>query len=110
MVSGNQDLSAALLGGAVMAPAHARHSPPCPTKGPGGRARTRTRTQDGRAPTANHRSAWKEVNPMRRPSLEELQRQVEENGGCEATDGCFVEPDGTCEHDQPSWLLALGLI
>jgi hypothetical protein len=50
MVSGNQALSAALLGGAVMAPAHARHSPPCPTQGPGGRARTRTRTQDGRAP------------------------------------------------------------
>jgi hypothetical protein len=47
---------------------------------------------------------------MRRPSLEELQRQVEEDGGCEATDGCFVEPDGHCEHGQPSWLLALGLI
>ncbi|HET9290836.1 MAG TPA: hypothetical protein VFQ49_07095 [Actinomycetes bacterium] len=47
---------------------------------------------------------------MRRPSLEELQRQVEEYGGCEATDGCFVEPDGTCDHGQPSWLLALGLI
>ena len=47
---------------------------------------------------------------MRRPSLEELQRQVEEDGGCAATDGCFVEPDGTCNHGQPSWLLALGLI
>jgi hypothetical protein len=61
-------------------------------------------------PTANAQPAWKEVNPMRRPSLEELQRQIEEDGGCEATDGCFVEPDGTCEHGQPSWLLALGLI
>jgi hypothetical protein len=47
---------------------------------------------------------------MRRPSLEELQRQVEEDSGCEATDGCFVEPDGTREHGQPSWLLAHGLI
>jgi hypothetical protein len=47
---------------------------------------------------------------MRRPSLEELQRQVEEDGGCEAVDGCFVEPDGYCEHGQPSWLLELGLI
>jgi hypothetical protein len=47
---------------------------------------------------------------MRRPSLAELQRQLEEEGGCEATDGCFVEPDGYCEHHQPSWLLALGLI
>ena len=47
---------------------------------------------------------------MRRPSLEELQRQLEEDGGCEATDGCWVEPDGTCDHGQPSWLLALCLI
>ena len=60
-------------------------------------------------PTANHHPR-EEVNRMRRPSLEELQRQVEEDGGCEATDGCFVEPDGTCDHGQPSWLLALGLI
>jgi hypothetical protein len=29
---------------------------------------------------------------------------------CEATDGCTVEPDGTCEHGHPSWLLRLGLI
>jgi hypothetical protein len=29
---------------------------------------------------------------MRRPSLEELQRQVEEDGGCEATDGCWSNP------------------
>jgi hypothetical protein len=109
-VSGDHDLSAALLGLRRHGPAPTRHSPPCPTKGPvGGR-------EPGPAPrtdaplTANHRSTWKEVNPMRRPSLEELQRQVEEDGGCEATDGCFVEPDGTCDHGQPSWLLALGLI
>ena len=77
--------------------------------GPGGRARTRNPAMDGRAP---HRQPppRKEVNGMRRPSLEELQRQVEEDGGCEATDGCFVEPDGTCDHGQPSWLLVLGLI
>jgi hypothetical protein len=61
-------------------------------------------------PTANPSPGWEEVNQMRRPSLEELQRQVEEDGGCEATDGCFVEPDGTCDHGQPSWLLALGLV
>jgi hypothetical protein len=29
---------------------------------------------------------------------------------CEATDGCTVEPDGTCEHGHPSWLLYLDLI
>jgi hypothetical protein len=65
---------------------------------------------DGRAPHRQPQPAWKGVNRMRRPSLEELQRQVEEDGGCEATDGCFVEPDGTCNHGQPSWLVALGLI
>jgi len=47
---------------------------------------------------------------MRRPSLEELHRQLEEDGGGAATDGCFVEPDGSCDHGQPSWLLALGPI
>ena len=38
---------------------------------------------------------------------------TEENneGGCSALCGCFVEPDGHCErHNKPSFLLALGLI
>jgi hypothetical protein len=67
-------------------------------------------TQDGRAPHRQPQPARKEVNRMRRPSLEELQRQLEDEGGCEATECCLVEPDGYCEHGQPSWLLALGLI
>lgn len=32
------------------------------------------------------------------------------DGGCKAVDGCWVEPDGVCEHSYPSWLLALGWI
>ena len=32
------------------------------------------------------------------------------DGGCEAVDGCWTEPDGTCEHGLPSWMLALNLI
>ncbi len=32
------------------------------------------------------------------------------DAGCEAIDGCWVEADGTCEHGQPSWLLAMGMI
>ena len=32
------------------------------------------------------------------------------DGCCEATDGCLVEPDGTCPHGFPSWFLQLGLI
>jgi hypothetical protein len=43
------------------------------------------------------------------PDLETLM-EWEAEGGCEATDGCWVEPDGHCEHGHPSWLLALGLI
>lgn len=32
------------------------------------------------------------------------------DGGCEALDGCWVEPDGTCEHGRPSWLMAMGWV
>lgn len=46
---------------------------------------------------------------VEQPDIEELQEDMEE-GGCEATDGCWVEPDGTCEHGHPSWLLKLGYI
>jgi hypothetical protein len=30
--------------------------------------------------------------------------------GGEATDGCWVEPDGICPHGCQSWFLVLGLI
>ena len=43
------------------------------------------------------------------PSLEELEEWTADCG-CEATDGCWVEADGMCEHGHPSWLLRLGLI
>jgi hypothetical protein len=33
-----------------------------------------------------------------------------EEGGCEAPDGCWVEPDGICEHGHRSWLLIMGMI
>jgi hypothetical protein len=108
-VSG-QDRSAALPGLCREGPANSYRSPSVPH--PGARwvgANPEPPLEDGRAP---HRQPppREEVNRMRRPSLEELQRQVEEDGGGEATDGCWVEPDGTCDHGQPSWLLALGLI
>jgi hypothetical protein len=32
------------------------------------------------------------------------------DGGCEATDGCWVEADGYCEHGKPSWLIHLGFL
>ena len=43
------------------------------------------------------------------PSLEQLEQWLMD-GICEATDGCIVEPDGTCPHGCSSWLLELGLI
>ena len=45
------------------------------------------------------------------PSIETLMAW-EAEGGCEAAcpEQCWVEPDGTCTHGNPSWLLKLGLI
>lgn len=43
------------------------------------------------------------------PTIEQLERWMSE-GGCEATDGCWVEPDGKCEHRHSSWMLRMGLI
>ena len=106
----SQNRSAALPGLCRDAQPDPYHSPSVPH--PGARwagANPDPTPRTDAPPTANHHPR-EEVNRIRRPSLEELQRQVEEDGDCEATDGCFVEPDGTCEHGQPSWLLALGLI
>lgn len=44
------------------------------------------------------------------PDMETLEAWLWEEGGCEATDSCWVEADGTCPHGHPSWLLKLGLI
>ncbi len=44
-----------------------------------------------------------------KPDIEQLQIWSEE-GGCETPDGCWVEPDGTCEHGHKSWLLIMGMI
>lgn len=43
------------------------------------------------------------------PHLDML-RAWEAGGYCEATDGCTIEPDGTCEHGHISWLRYVGLI
>lgn len=44
--------------------------------------------------------------------IEELLHEWHDEGGCEATceHGCWVEPDGACEHGAESWLRALGWI
>jgi hypothetical protein len=43
------------------------------------------------------------------PDMETLEEWVHE-GGAETTDGCWVEPDGYCEHAHVSWLVYLGMI
>ena len=52
---------------------------------------------------------WIPVEPEDIPDQETLEGWVFDSG-CEAVDGCWVEPDGTCPHGSPSWLLVLGLI
>ena len=44
------------------------------------------------------------------PDIETLQMWMDDDGGCEATDGCWTEVDGTCPHGHKSWLLELGLV
>lgn len=44
------------------------------------------------------------------PDLETLEDWVYDRGYPEATDGCMVEPDGTCPHGHPSWMIVLCII
>jgi hypothetical protein len=54
---------------------------------------------------------WPEGDvPYATPSIEELWDWADEYGQCQATDGCWCEVDGHCEHGHPSWLTELGLI
>jgi len=52
------------------------------------------------------------AKPKLRPSDVETLMEWEAEGGCEAAcpHHCWVEPDGTCPHGHPSWLLRMGLI
>lgn len=52
------------------------------------------------APTTAHR---------KRPSIATMQNWMFD-GVARATDGCEVEPDGTCEHGAQSWLIVEGII
>ena len=54
------------------------------------------------------RRQWLQKN---KPSLNQLIRW-ENDGGCEAAcpEGCWVEPDGYCEHGHPSWLRLFRMI
>lgn len=43
------------------------------------------------------------------PSIKTMEKWLCD-GIARATDGCKVEPDGTCPHGKQSWLLVLGYI
>jgi len=45
----------------------------------------------------------------KQPSIKTFEKWVCD-GVAKATDGCTVEPDGTCPHGHVSWLLYLGYI
>lgn len=50
---------------------------------------------------------WPDTSQIR-PPIEDLWDWVDEYGQCTATDGCWVEPAGVCEHGHQSWLVELG--
>jgi hypothetical protein len=52
---------------------------------------------------------WPEPT-VKEPDFETLETWLWKDGGCQATDGCWVSMDGHCPHGHPSWLLRLGLI
>jgi len=61
------------------------------------------RPTDTRDPTT-----WPEPTTAR-PDIDTLMEWSEE-GGCEATDGCWVEPDGSCPHGHVAWMIFLRMI
>lgn len=60
----------------------------------------------GKKPT--QRPNWPEPT-ISAPDLEEIENWIWDDGGCQATDGCWTEIDGVCPHGHPSWWLRLRL-
>ena len=50
-----------------------------------------------------------EIRWFKFPSRRRLEHWVFDSVA-ETPDGCETEPDGSCEHGWPSWLIVLGLI
>lgn len=62
-------------------------------------------------PDRDNRTGQSVIKPtVEAPDIETLKAWMWEDGGCEATDGCWVEVDGVCPHGHPSWALELGLV
>jgi hypothetical protein len=60
-------------------------------------------------PKCHRKRGEKHKATMPSPSLKTLEKWSFD-GVSKATDGCRVEPDGTCQHGHLSWLLRLGYI
>lgn len=58
---------------------------------------------------ADYKAKYPDAIQVTVPRIEEIEEWAEDEG-CEAIDGCWIEPDGYCEHGFPSWLIALGWI
>ena len=73
------------------------------------RPRQSAKTHTGPAAPKHHHGNDTSYAGQSQPSTEQIEEWLAE-GGAEATDGCWVEPDGTCEHGCKSWLIVMGLI
>ncbi len=51
-----------------------------------------------------------EAKPSKKPPSQKTLERWSMDGVAKAVDGCKVEPDGTCPHGSPSWLLKLGYL
>ena len=49
------------------------------------------------------------MKQTKQPTERTMERWIMD-GYARATDGCKVEPDGTCHHGAKSWLMVLGFI
>lgn len=50
------------------------------------------------------------VSRCRKPPTLKTLEKWSDDGIASATDGCRVEPDGTCQHGHQSWMLVMGVI
>jgi len=59
---------------------------------------------------AQYQEKWPNAIQVKKPPCISTLERWSHDCGCKALDGCWVEPDGTCEHGLPSWLLAMNMI
>ena len=63
-----------------------------------------------RAPGQRAARQVPEDRPVQWPTEAELEEMLLGSSSATATDGCQVEPDGSCPHGFPSWPVYFGLI